>query len=241
MDGKTPPRTRRTSAAGAKASTSGTKASRGKAARPKAAPAATGGGKSARTRERILDAAAHTLSLRGYAGTRLADIAEYAEIQAPAIYYYFPSREDLIEEVMYTGVSRLRETVEAALEALPDGTAPLKRLCLAIETHLRYSLEVSDYTASALRNSTGMPEELRERYDAEALAYGEIWKRLVEGAASEGALRKDVNTTHARMLILGALNWATEWWAPDRGRVDDLVATAQDLVLNGLAARRQTR
>ena len=41
--------------------------------------------KSARTRTRILDAAAHVLSSKGFAGTRLSDVAEYAELQAPAI------------------------------------------------------------------------------------------------------------------------------------------------------------
>ena len=59
------------------------------------------GSKSVRTRERILDAAAHVLSRKGYAGARLSDVADQAEIQAPAIYYYFPSRDDLIEEVMW--------------------------------------------------------------------------------------------------------------------------------------------
>ena len=39
--------------------------------------------KAARTRERILDAAAHVLSRKGYAGTRLSDVAEQAQIQAP--------------------------------------------------------------------------------------------------------------------------------------------------------------
>ena len=69
--------------------------------------------KSARTRSRILNAAAHVLSVKGYAGTRLSDVAEYAELQAPAIYYYFPSREDLIEEVMYAGIADMRRHLRA--------------------------------------------------------------------------------------------------------------------------------
>ncbi|WP_131808905.1 TetR/AcrR family transcriptional regulator, partial [Mycolicibacter sinensis] len=48
--------------------------------------------KSERTRSRILDATAHVLSTKGFAGTRLTDVAEYAELQAPAIYYYYASR-----------------------------------------------------------------------------------------------------------------------------------------------------
>jgi AcrR family transcriptional regulator len=38
---------------------------------------------------RILDAAAHVLSVKGYAGTGLSHVAECADLQAPAIYYYF--------------------------------------------------------------------------------------------------------------------------------------------------------
>jgi hypothetical protein len=36
------------------------------------------------------------------------------------------------------------------------------------------------------------------------------------------------------MLILGALNWAAEWWNPRRGSLDIVVRTAQSLVRHGL-------
>src|SRR5947199_8731391 len=89
--------------------------------------------KSARTRARILDAAAHVLSLKGYSGTRLSDVAEYAEIQAPAIYYYFPSREDLIEEVMWSGVAELRKPLEELLDEVPSETEPTDRIPVAVD------------------------------------------------------------------------------------------------------------
>jgi hypothetical protein len=38
----------------------------------------------------------------------------------------------------------------------------------------------------------------------------------------------------ARMLVLGALNWTTEWWNPRRGSLDSVVRTAKSLVRNGL-------
>ena len=38
----------------------------------------------------------------------------------------------------------------------------------------------------------------------------------------------------ARMLVLGALNWAAEWWNPRRGSLDAVVRTAQSLVRHGL-------
>src|SRR3984893_2903837 len=87
--------------------------------------------KSALTRARILDAAARVLSANGYAGLRLTDVAAEAEIQAPAIYYYYASRDDLIEEVMWVGIADMREHVAAALSELPDGASPLERLRVA--------------------------------------------------------------------------------------------------------------
>src|ERR1700745_3685777 len=84
--------------------------------------------KSALPRARILDAAARVLSANGYAGLRLTDVAAEAEIQAPAIYYYYASREELIEEVMWAGIADMTEHVAAALSDLPDGTPPLDRL-----------------------------------------------------------------------------------------------------------------
>ncbi|WP_459980009.1 TetR/AcrR family transcriptional regulator, partial [Mycobacterium avium] len=74
------------------------------------------GSKSSLTRTRILDAAARVLSERGYAGLRLTDVAAAAELQAPAIYYYFSSRDELIEEVMWSGLADMREHVAAVLE-----------------------------------------------------------------------------------------------------------------------------
>ncbi len=37
-----------------------------------------------------------------------------------------------------------------------------------------------------------------------------------------------------QMLVLGALNWAVEWWDPRRGSIDAVVANAQWLIRDGL-------
>lgn len=214
-------------------SANATKASKS-ATRPAAKVA--DGGKSARTRARILDAAASVMARHGYAGTRLSGVAAEAHIQAPAIYYYFASREALVEEVMYAGIARMREHVEAAVDQLPADTPPLDRIAEAISAHLRYELEESDYARAAVRNAQMVPEDLRARYTAEASAYGTLWTRLIMVAASEGALRPDVDASIARMLVLGALNWTPEWWAPGRASVDTLVEQAQGFVRRGIGA-----
>ena len=197
--------------------------------------------KSARTRSRILNAAAHVLSVKGYAGTRLSDVAEYAELQAPAIYYYFPSREDLIEEVMYAGIADMRRHLQAALDALPPETSPIDKILAAVEAHLRHELELSDYASASIRNAGQMPERLRARQLKEEAAYGRIWRRLFDEARADGQLRDDLDARLAQLLVIGALNWCAEWFDPRRSSVDTVVSNAQVLVRNGLSAPRPIR
>jgi len=194
--------------------------------------------KSHRTRTRILDAAAHVLSVKGFAGTRLTDVAEYAQLQAPAIYYYFPSREDLIEEVMYCGISDMRRHLEQKLDELPPDATAMDKIMTAVDSHLRHELELSDYTTASIRNAGQIPERLGVRQKKEEAAYGRIWQQLFADAVADGEIRADVDARITRLLVMGALNWAAEWWEPSRGSVDGVVRTAQTLVRTGLCPVR---
>lgn len=196
--------------------------------------APVGDTKYARTRARILDAAAYVLSRQGYAGTRLSDIAERADIQTPAIYYYFASRDDLIEEVMACGLADMREQLKSTLAALPPDTAAIDRILAAAETHLRHELEISDYTTASIRNHGQIPERLRIRADQEGDSYGAIWRQLFDDAARAGALRTGVDPRISQMLVMGALNWAAEWWDPSRTPLDAIVSAAQKFIRNAL-------
>ena len=193
--------------------------------------------KSARTRRRILEAAAHVLSRSGYAGTRLSEIAALAELRVPAIYYYFPTRDAVVEEVTTVGVRRTREHVAAAVAALPEDATPMDRLVTAASAHLEIMLRESDYARAAMRNAAQLPPTLRAAGLAEEREYGALWRTLFAEAAAAGELDPDLDPRGARMLVLGALNWAPDWWSPERGSPEEIRATAERLVRNALAAR----
>lgn len=195
--------------------------------------------KSARTRERILESAAYVLSRKGFAGTRLTDVAEHAELQAPAIYYYFKSREILIEEVMYVGITRVREQLAQTLDGLPPATSPLDRILLAIDTHLRYILTISDFTMAAIRNGGQLPDHLKERHEDGRREYGKMWGALFKDAQDAGVLDPAVDPRIARMLTIGAMNWAVEWWHADQGSIDTLVESTQRMILSGFVAPKK--
>lgn len=190
------------------------------AALPTAHPTATG------TAARILDAAAHLLARHGYGGLRIQDVARAADVRPAAIYYYFDSREALVEEVLWSGMARLRRHVEDELATLPVGTPATERLLRVVEEHLRYELAISDYAQASIRNAGQVPAQIRERQRQEFRAYRNLWLALA------GADRK-VEV----MVTMGALNWAVAWWRPERGDLELLIAQARTFVRHGLAGR----
>ncbi len=200
-----------------------------------------GESKSEQTRKRILDAAAHILSVKGYSGLRLTDVASVAEVQAPAIYYYYASREELIEEVMWTGTAETREHTVAALEVLPATSEPKDRLLTAVEAHLRHMLEISDYSKAAIRNAGQVPESIRKRQMREEEKYGELWRRLLSDLSRSGELRAEYDPYTAQMLMMGSLNWVLEWWDPRRSSVDSLVVNALAFVASALFGGQTAR
>ena len=137
------------------------------------------GKKGVATRARILDSAAHTFAVLGYAGTRLSDVAAAANTQAGSLYYHFPSREELVEEVLRVGQERTSGFVRRRVAALPGDASDLDRLREAISAHLDSVLESGDYTAATIRIIGQVPEEIRKRRIHEQREYGDFWRSLV--------------------------------------------------------------
>src|SRR5581483_10747272 len=162
--------------------------------------------KSEQTRERLLDAAAKVFREKGYAGARLSDIADLAEMHVPGVYYYFDSKEALVEEVLRAGVARACGFVEERVAAVPEGSPELDRLRAAIEGHVLVVLEIGDYTSANIRIFGQLPADIRRRHLAQQRAYGDLWRGLLEAARAAGELRPDLDLSVLRMLILGALN-----------------------------------
>lgn len=190
------------------------------------------------TRQRILAATAKVLSHKGFASTRLSDIAEEANMQAPAIYYYYDSREELIVEVIRYGSADTCKIVAAVLDALPSGYDPLQRIMVAVEVHLRHMLEISDFATAAARNLGQLPDELKTAPQEEQRRYGFLWLALVKEAMAAELCAPDLDPALSVLLLLGALNYTAEWYDPERGSVDRIVKSAQSLVHNALAGAK---
>jgi TetR/AcrR family transcriptional regulator, cholesterol catabolism regulator len=192
------------------------------------------GPKAAATRQRILDAAAKLFRAHGYAATALADIAEAAGMRTASLYYHFASKEDLVREMLRISAGRTFAAARRAVEVLPADTPFEERLTAAIGAHLEELLGHADYTSADLRIVNQVPESVRREVFPIRRDYAAWWRTLLEQGRREGAIRRDADLKLVRMLLLGAINWASEWYKPERGPVAPIARECARLVLRGI-------
>jgi AcrR family transcriptional regulator len=192
------------------------------------------------TRARVLDAAAQVFREKGYIGAPLSDIAAVAGLQAGSLYYHFPSREAVVEEVLRVGQQRTLEFVRRRIAELPEGSSGIDRLRAAITAHGVAVLEISDYTSATIRILPQVPEDIRRRHLTAQREYAKDWTKLLGEASKAGELREDVDLSLIRMLMMGGLNSAAEWYDPSRGLPgEELAAQFAEVLLSGLATNRR--
>lgn len=83
------------------------------------------GGDRADKRGRLVDSACRLLHEQGVAGTTLADVAKDAGVVVGNIYYYFKTKDDLVQAVIDAHADAIR-TALGALDQDPDPRARLK-------------------------------------------------------------------------------------------------------------------
>jgi TetR/AcrR family transcriptional regulator, cholesterol catabolism regulator len=190
--------------------------------------------KSIERRQRILDAAARALAEHGYSAAKLADIAHEAGTHAGALYYYFPSREDLVKEVLLTSLDRISEYSDS-LEA-DAHLSPIDRLLAFVRLVIEQTVQPDDYYFRAyMRNGNQVPEDIRKVLQTRRQRMRRTLTRLLGEAQAAGQIPASVDTNIAALFIIGATSWVGMWYQPTGPySVTRITESFADLVLNGV-------
>jgi AcrR family transcriptional regulator len=189
--------------------------------------------KSIARRQRILDAAARALAEHGYSEAKLSDIAQEAGTHAGSLYYYFPSREDLVKEVLVTSLDRISNFPDS-LET--PHLSPLDRVLAFMRLLVEQTLAPDDhYFRAYLRNGNQVPESIHGVLQTRRHQMRHTLARLVEEAQAAGQIATSADPTIAAQFLIGATNWVNIWFEPSGPHsIDKVVADFVDLTLNGL-------
>jgi TetR/AcrR family transcriptional regulator, cholesterol catabolism regulator len=199
-----------------------------------AGPAFAPASKSEKSRDLILESAARLFRRQGFSATTLREIAATARIKAGSIYYYFDSKEAILDEVLDRGLRHVFESVKAAVEGA-DQSSHRRRIALAIEAHLVALLETSDFTSANIRIYGQLPEHLKKPQRPLRRAYARYWDQLFLNARRAGEIRADIEIVPLRIFVLGALNWTIEWFRlGSRDAVIKLARRTELLIFDGI-------
>ena len=195
--------------------------------------------KTARPAE-ILDAALAAFAERGFAATRLDDVAERAGITKGTLYLYFPSKEELFKAVVR---QQLVPNIERAEAMVANATVPslvlLDQLVGFFSQIMRSPL--SAISKLVLTEAGNFPD-LARFYLEEVVDRGKALLRgVLEHGVRTGELRS-IDTESAETCIIAPLLVGALWrhsFERHAGRpldIDELCSTHLDLMRRGLAA-----
>ncbi len=149
----------------------------------------------------LLAAALELFAEKGFAATRLEDVASRAGVSKGTLYLYFASKEELFKAVVRSGIVRAIEEGEAMVEQF-KGTAPeLVRTVILGWWERIGSTSLSAIPKLMLSEARNFPE-LAEFYREEVVERGSrMFRRALERGIRAGEFRAvDVDSTVQVML-----------------------------------------
>lgn len=112
------------------------------------------------TRETILEAATDLFGRRGFEAVSLDQIAQDVGVAKQTLLYWFPSKDDLLENVLAATAAELTLVVEAAIRAAPD--EPLERIEAVVKAVFRPAVR-RPALLGLVRELSRLPAETGER------------------------------------------------------------------------------
>jgi AcrR family transcriptional regulator len=186
--------------------------------------------KAARRKE-ILTAAVRVFARKGFAATRIDDIAAEAGIAKGSVYLYYDSRDALLGAVF----EGYRAMSAAIFDAAVNGRGPaLERLAGLV----RAVLDTLDARREPARIMVDLWAAARDSETVDmAAVYGDTRAAVAEllrQAAAEGTLREGVSERHAAVVVAAIEGCLLQCLVDPRLPVAELTEPIIDVCLNGL-------
>jgi AcrR family transcriptional regulator len=196
--------------------------------------------KTARPQE-ILDAALACFAERGFAATRMDDIAERAGVTKGTIYLYFESKDAVFKTLARESIGARIAEVTESVKQFEGATRDLLRLVLNTSNEFVGSSDRVVLPKMLLAEAGNFPE-LAAFWRTEIIDKGlGLFRSVIERGIARGEFRKVAPEYAARLCaapILFSILWRTTFGQFDAEPFDyqKFIDTHLDILLRGLSA-----
>ena len=160
--------------------------------------------------EEITAAALELFVERGFASTRLEDVAARAGVSKGTVYLYFANKEELFKAVVREGLVSPIAEMRGFVESFPGDSFELLRVLLFGWWERVGGTRISGIPKLLLGESGNFPDLVRF-YLAEVIEQGHaVLTAIVRRAMARGEFR-DVDPDHAAMLIAAPMLQLMMW------------------------------
>jgi AcrR family transcriptional regulator len=195
--------------------------------------------KSARTRSTIIDAALRLFRERGYEATTMRAIAAEAGVSVGNAYYYFSSKEELIQGFY----DRAQVDHAAAARPVLDGTADLTARIVGVVEAWLTTMEPFRPFAAKFYKHAAEPTSPLSPFSPDSsparTAAVELWREVLEGSATRipRRLRDDLPEMVWLYFMCIVLLWVHDP-TPDGSATRNIVTTSAPLVVRAIELAR---
>jgi len=195
--------------------------------------ARTTGSDGERTAAALREAAVELIARHGYEAVTTRQIAAAVGVQAAALYRYFPTKEDLLFDLMRRHMEALITSWE---ERRPGDADPVARLSAFVDNHIRFHVAKRHSTHVNNMELRSLSKERLSQILRLRNAYEKELRIILRDGAESGTLAvDDVGLT--AMAIIQMITGVIVWFRPDdRLSVEEVARTYLAMTLRLTAA-----
>jgi TetR/AcrR family fatty acid metabolism transcriptional regulator len=185
--------------------------------------------------QRILDAAVAVFAEKGFFTSRIADIADRADVADGTVYLYFKSKEEILMTAINTAFDRFMSLARTELTKLPDPAERLRRLAFLHLDAMGSNRNLAVVFQMELRQSTRFLSEFSHQHMVE---YLQLVREAIRDGQEQGIFRREMSDKYAANCFFGALDEMVTSWvlSGNEFHLPHAADAVVDIFLNGVRA-----
>jgi len=188
--------------------------------------------------QRILDAAVAVFAEKGFFTSRIADIADRADVADGTVYLYFKSKEEILMTAINTAFDGFMSLARTELKKLADPAERLRRLAFLHLDAMGSNRNLAVVFQMELRQSTRFLSEFSHHHMIE---YLQLVRDAITEGQQRGIFRPEMSDKYAANCFFGALDEMVTSWVLSGNEfpLSHAADVVVDIFLNGMRTSQQ--
>ena len=182
-------------------------------------------------KEDILRKALRLFRSKGYENTTTNDICRAAKITKPTLYYYFPSKRNLLHAVHQHTIDTILGPYLDKSISIEDPLERLYNMLVDYTTIICYQPELRFLLHETLNIKGKQSNKIRQEWKRHYL----LFRDTVSELKKSGKIRMELKASGTALMLLGMVTWITYWFDYKRkGTIDEIVGLVVNLTFYAL-------